>query len=191
MVDMNKVLLLFFSNDGQTSKIVSHVRERLEGVMPVEMCDIRAGAPQDLADYRAVLIGAAVRYGHFSSDLQSYVERHSRALNAMPSAFLGVCLTARKPEKRTPESNVYVRKFLAKTPWQPAMAAAVAGALLYPRYRWYDRWAIRFIMRITGGETDTSKEIVYTDWQQVEGLADDFAEQIKRAYPDMAIPVCA
>ncbi len=109
----------------------------------------------------------------------------------MPSAFLGVCLTARKPEKRTPESNVYVRKFLAKTPWQPAMAAAVAGALLYPRYRWYDRWAIRFIMRITGGETDTSKEIVYTDWQQVEGLADDFAEQIKRAYPDMAIPVCA
>jgi menaquinone-dependent protoporphyrinogen IX oxidase len=40
-----------------------------------------------------------------------------------------------------------------------------AGALRYPRYRWYDRFMIRLIMKMTGGETDTSKEVVYTDWQ--------------------------
>ncbi len=26
---------------------------------------------------------------------------------------------------------------------------------------------IRLIMKMTGGETDTRKEVVYTDWQQV------------------------
>jgi menaquinone-dependent protoporphyrinogen oxidase len=45
-----------------------------------------------------------------------------------------------------------------------------AGALRYPRYRWYDRFMIRLIMKMTGGETDTSKEVVYTDWQQVPDL---------------------
>jgi menaquinone-dependent protoporphyrinogen oxidase len=29
---------------------------------------------------------------------------------------------------------------------------------------------IRLIMKMTGGETDTSKEVVYTDWQQVPDL---------------------
>lgn len=33
---------------------------------------------------------------------------------------------------------------------------------------------IQFIMRITGGETDTSKEVEYTDWQKVEAFADQF-----------------
>ena len=34
-----------------------------------------------------------------------------------------------------------------------------AGALLYPRYKWIDRVMIQLIMKITNGETDTTKEI--------------------------------
>lgn len=34
---------------------------------------------------------------------------------------------------------------------------------------------IRLIMKMTGGETDTSKEVVYTDWQQVTSFAGDIA----------------
>jgi menaquinone-dependent protoporphyrinogen oxidase len=30
---------------------------------------------------------------------------------------------------------------------------------------------IQLIMRMTGGETDTSKEVEYTDWQQVAKFA--------------------
>ena len=50
-----------------------------------------------------------------------------------------------------------------------------AGALRYPRYRWFDRIMIQFIMRMTGGETDTSKEVEYTDWEKVTRFAQDFA----------------
>lgn len=34
---------------------------------------------------------------------------------------------------------------------------------------------IQLIMRMTDGETDTSKEVEYTDWQQVSGFAQDFS----------------
>ena len=45
-----------------------------------------------------------------------------------------------------------------------------AGALLYPRYKWIDRVMIQLIMKITGGETDTTKEIEYTDWGNLKGI---------------------
>ncbi|MDI5677166.1 protoporphyrinogen oxidase, partial [Salmonella enterica subsp. enterica serovar Anatum] len=51
----------------------------------------------------------------------------------------------------------------------------IAGALRYPRYRWYDRLMIKLIMKMSGGETDTSKEVVYTDWEQVAHFAREIA----------------
>ncbi|NUV09706.1 hypothetical protein MS6203_04108 [Escherichia coli] len=46
--------------------------------------------------------------------------------------------------------------------WRPDRCAVIAGALRYPRYRWYDRFMIKLIMKMSGGETDTRKEVVYT-----------------------------
>lgn len=34
---------------------------------------------------------------------------------------------------------------------------------------------IQLIMRMTGGETDTSKEVEYTDWQQVSSFTQNFS----------------
>lgn len=82
-----------------------------------------------------------------------------------------VNLVARKPEKRTPQTNSYARKFLMNSQWRPDRCAVIAGALRYPRYRWYDRFMIKLIMKMSGGETDTRKEVVYTDWEQVANFA--------------------
>ncbi|MGC9492492.1 flavodoxin domain-containing protein, partial [Vibrio genomosp. F10] len=51
-----------------------------------------------------------------------------------------------------------------------------AGALYYPRYKWIDRVMIRFIMKLTGGETDTTKEVEYTNWSKVSIFAKKFNE---------------
>ncbi len=61
-----------------------------------------------------------------------------------------------------------------------ARSAVFAGALRYPRYRWYDRFMIRLIMKMTGGETDTSKEVVYTDWKQVANFAREVAQMTNK-----------
>ncbi|AJJ65070.1 menaquinone-dependent protoporphyrinogen IX dehydrogenase [Yersinia aldovae] len=170
-----KALILYSSRDGQTQAIASYIAKQLSAVATCEIQDLSQVGQIDLSQYQQVMIGASVRYGHFNSVLSKFVNKHVEQLNQMPSAFFAVNLTARKPEKRSPQTNAYVRKFLLSTPWQPTLCTVFAGALRYPRYRWIDRVMIQLIMRMTDGETDTSKEVEYTDWQQVSGFAQDFS----------------
>ncbi|EEP90928.1 MULTISPECIES: menaquinone-dependent protoporphyrinogen IX dehydrogenase [Yersinia] len=170
-----KVLILYSSRDGQTQTIASYIAKELSTGATCEIQDLANVEKIDLRQYQQVMIGASVRYGHFSPVLSKFVNKHVEQLNQIPSAFFAVNLTARKPEKRSPQTNAYVRKFLLGTPWQPTLCTVFAGALRYPRYRWIDKVMIQLIMRMTGGETDTSKEVEYTDWQQVSGFAQDFS----------------
>ncbi|RXX52011.1 protoporphyrinogen oxidase, partial [Enterobacter cloacae] len=42
-------------------------------------------------------------------------------------------------------------------------------------YRWYDRYMVRLVIKMTGGETVTRKEVVYPDWTQVSSFAREIA----------------
>ena len=169
-----KALILYSSRDGQTHAISSYIASELKEKCSCDVIDLVHAGHVDLKSYDQVMIGASIRYGHFNAVLDKFVKKHADTLNQMPSAFFGVNLTARKPEKRSPQTNAYVRKFLLNSPWEPAICGVFAGALRYPRYRWFDKVMIQLIMRMTGGETDTSKEVEYTDWQQVAKFAEDF-----------------
>lgn len=165
-----KTLILYSSHDGQTKKIAAYIAEIIKENVDVK--SIRDVV--NLQDYDRIIIGASIRYGHFNKQLYKMLEKHTALLNQKITAFFGVNLTARKPEKSTPETNVYVRKFLQRITWQPTISAVFAGALFYPCYTFFDRVMIQFIMRITGGETDPTKEIEYTDWQKVRSFSEMF-----------------
>ena len=172
-----KTLILFSTRDGQTREIASYIASELkeQGVY-ADVVNLNRTEEIVWQDYDRVVIGASIRYGHFHPAVDRFVKKHAVTLNSLPSAFYSVNLVARKPEKRTPQTNSYTRKFLLNSPWQPERCAVFAGALRYPRYRWYDLVMIRLIMKITGGETDTSKEVVYTDWPQVAAFAREIAQ---------------
>lgn len=170
-----KALILYSSRDGQTQSIASYIANKLQESLSCDVIDLQQADNIELGQYQQVLIGASIRYGHFNTALHRFVKQHAEQLNRMPSAFFAVNLTARKPEKRSPQTNAYTRKFLLSSPWQPKQCAVFAGALRYPRYRWIDRVMIRLIMKMTGGETDTSKEVEYTDWQQVDRFSQEFS----------------
>ncbi|MEG1653198.1 MAG: menaquinone-dependent protoporphyrinogen IX dehydrogenase [Hafnia sp.] len=169
-----KTLVLYSSHDGQTKAIASSIASTLSETLECDVMDLALSMDINLANYQSVVIGASVRYGHFQRSLYKFTKQNVAQLNTMPSAFFAVNLTARKPEKRTPQTNAYTRKFLLATPWQPKQCAVFAGALRYPRYGWLDKVMIKLIMNMTGGETDTSKEVEYTDWQDVTRFAKDF-----------------
>lgn len=172
-----KILIIYSSTDGQTKKIAHTLAAELQALQPSAVITLYALSSIDsitLADYDKVIIGASIRYGHFNKALEQYVNRYAAELNDKKTAFYSVNLTARKPDKNTPETNVYTRKFLQRIEWKPTQSAVFAGALYYPRYGFFDRFMIRLIMKITGGETDTSKEIEYTDWQKVAEFAKEF-----------------
>ena len=172
-----KTLILFSTRDGQTHEIANTIAAELSGLgVESDVIDLNNAQPVRWESYERVVIGASIRYGHFSPVLDSFVKQHRETLSQMPSAFFSVNLVARKPEKNTPETNSYTQKFLTRSPWQPNACAVFAGALRYPRYRWFDRLMIQLIMKMTGGETDTRKEVVYTDWQQVSVFAREIAQ---------------
>ena len=170
-----KTLILYSSHDGQTKKISEFLTALLEGDVTVDSLH----EDYDIHDFDRIVIGASIRYGHFNKKLYRFVENNAIYFEQKKTAFFGVNLTARKEGKNDPETNVYVRKFLQRIKWRPKLAAVFAGALFYPHYKWFDRVMIRFIMRITGGETDTTKEIEYTDWEKVKQFAQRINEMDK------------
>ncbi|OOF13605.1 protoporphyrinogen oxidase [Salinivibrio sp. MA427] len=171
-----KVLLLHSSREGQTKKILHYIESQLGERAQCDVSDLHQAPTLDLTQYDRVLIGASIRYGHFNKKLYQFIDTHSEQLNRVKAGFFSVNLTARKPGKDTAETSAYSRKFLEKSPWTPQLHGVFAGALYYPRYKWFDRMMIRLIMHITGGETDTSKEVEYTDWQKVKAFTDQFAQ---------------
>ncbi|HEP1898605.1 TPA: menaquinone-dependent protoporphyrinogen IX dehydrogenase [Kluyvera cryocrescens] len=172
-----KTLMLFSTRDGQTREIAAYLCSQLNELgADTAMIDLNRTDDIEWQLYDRVIIGASIRYGHFHPALDRFVKKHAAVLQSMPSAFFSVNLVARKPEKRSPQTNSYTRKFLLRSPWQPDSCAVFAGALRYPRYGWFDRFMIRLIMKMTGGETDTRKEVVYTDWEQVAGFAREIVQ---------------
>lgn len=124
-----------------------------------------------LEEYDWVLIGGSIHYGKHETFLTDFIHQHKAALEQTKTLFFSVNLTARKPEKNTPDTNPYLKKYLGKMNWNPTRTHVFAGALLYSQYRFWDKQIIRFIMWLTKGNTDTSKDIDYTDWQDVKRLA--------------------
>ncbi len=86
-------------------------------------------------------------------------------------------VVARKPEKNTPETNPYMKKFLELSLWKPQQLGVFAGKIDYPKYRFFDKTMIRFIMWMTKGPTDTSGTYEFTNWQQVEEFGKAFADR--------------
>ncbi|NOH81461.1 menaquinone-dependent protoporphyrinogen IX dehydrogenase [Vibrio sp. RE86] len=172
---MAKALLLYSTREGQTKKILQFIEKRLSDY-ECDYIDLHSVESVDLNQYDKVLIGASIRYGHLNKKLYKFIERNLNALIESKAAFFCVNLTARKEDqgKDTPEGSAYIKTFLKKSPWQPELIGVFAGALYYPRYSWFDRTMIKFIMNMTGGETDTTKEIEYTNWEKVTLFADKF-----------------
>lgn len=165
---MAKTLLIYHGIYGHTRKIAEAIRDeviRLGGEL--DIVEIESFAVADAERYDAIVIGAAIRNGKHNKAVLALIRSHQALLDAKPSAFFSVSLVARKPAKNTPETNPYVKTFLARSPWKPRLVGVFAGDLDYQRYRFSDRHIIRFIMTLTGGPTDLNTKVEFTDWEVV------------------------
>ena len=178
---MARILVLFASIDGHTARVAQRVAERLEhSGHPVALRAV-AEAPAQLDDSDAVIVGGAIRYGHHPRALEAWVRTHRAQLAGKPNAFFSVCLSAGGPGARPDTARGYLDDFRTRTGWQPAIAASFAGALLYRRYNPFIRFMMRLIVGMAGGDTDTSRDYEYTDWQAVERFAAEFGAGLQRA----------
>lgn len=131
--------------------------------------------------YEAVLIGASIRHGKHDPSVVEYVRKHQPQLDALPSGFFSVSLIARKPTRNTPETNPYLKTFVARSPWKPRLVGVFGGELDYQRYGLFNRYVIRLIMTITGGPTDLNTRTTFTNWDEVDRFAGRFAALLGRS----------
>ncbi|RAI44438.1 menaquinone-dependent protoporphyrinogen IX dehydrogenase [Rhodoplanes roseus] len=169
--------IFYASRDGQSRKIATHVAGRLAArglaATPTDLADGQPTAA-DLAGAPLVAAIMSIRYGKHLPEGLRFVETVRSMPDPPPLALASVNLTARKAGKDTAEGNVYLRKLIERNGLTPVLATAFAGRLDYPRYGLFDKTMIRFIMLVTGGPTDPTSVVEYTQWDKV----DAFAEQI-------------
>ncbi len=173
----NKKIAVFYSTrDGQSERIAQRIVARLcrTGVTATIQLLTRNTRPKIEAQSSAIVAILAVRYGRVLPEAAEFLTVYVSWEQAPPLALAVVNLVARNKSRRTPQTNPYLRKTLARYRLSPALATAFAGRLNYPKYRFFDKQIIRLIMAMTGGVADGRSDIEYTDWEQV----DDFAASI-------------
>jgi menaquinone-dependent protoporphyrinogen oxidase len=166
---MKNILFLYSTVDGHTLKICRRLQHVVEQAgLQVTVAALRPDF--ELEAFDTIVIGASIRYGKHRPEVARFIRAKRAILERKPSAFFSVNIVARKPNKNTPETNPYVGKFLHQIGWRPRHVAVFAGMLDYPRYGFWDRQVIRFIMLLTKGPTDPESVVEFTDWEQVEAF---------------------
>lgn len=175
----NLIFLLYASHDGHTLKIVKRMVSILTQLkQEVSVYNVAHRSPPSfmLDEASMVMVLSPIRFGHHLPAIDAYLKDHKSLFDMRKLGLVSINLTARKPEKNEPHTNPYFRKWLKRHKIEPALQAVFGGHLDYPRYRWWEKHIIRFIMKITGGPTDLMTVKDYTNWPQVEALAYKIAE---------------
>ncbi len=168
---MSRILIVYSTTDGHTARICQRLQQVIEDAgHAVAVVSVGEADSLDLQAFDTVVIGASIRYGRHSTQVAEFIRRNTALLGNKANAFFSVNIVARKPDRSQPDTNPYLRRFLRQISWRPQLLAVFAGKLDYPRYRFFDRLMIRFIMLLTHGPTDPTAVIEFTDWQQVEAF---------------------
>jgi len=180
---MPRILLLYATAEGQTARIAERIAHTLreEGHI-VEMLPADTTQPElDPAAYDGVMVGASIHYGHHPAYLHKLIRRHRETLMVRPCGFFSVSLSAGGPRPKLAAAQRYLDKFMRNTGWQPQLIASFAGALKYSLYGPIKRRVMIVFMTLGGGETDTSRDYEYTDWDAVERFAHTYAQRLTQA----------
>jgi menaquinone-dependent protoporphyrinogen oxidase len=179
---MARILVVYGTTDGHTAKIASAIADTLRSHGAV--VDVhQAGRTQCLPDhYDGVVVAAPVRGGKYLKPVRRWVRAHVAALNTRTTAFVSVSLGVLQHDPAVDRTlKAIINRFLAETGWHPVVIKSVAGALLYTRYNWFIRRVMKRIAAKAGGDTVTTRDYEYTDWQDLRTFAGQFELQLTRA----------
>jgi len=174
--EKSKLLILYSTVDGHTKHICEYMSEKLNKKKEITISPIEDSKQFNLSDFSEIVLGASVRYGYHRKNVYEFINTYKAILEKKKTAFFSLNLTARKPEKNTPDTNPYIIKFLKKVQWEPTIKGVFAGRLDYPSLDCANKLAILFIMVITNGPKDISQVYELTDWKKVDQLIESISE---------------
>ena len=180
---MTSVLIIYGTTDGHTRK-VAHRMADMVAELGIRVTTREAKKARDVrADaYDAVIITASLHARGYQHGVTRWIEANVDALRTRPTAFVSVCLAIlEKDPVARHEANAIAERFVMQHSWRPNEIQVVAGALAYTRYGWLKKLIMRRIAAQAGGDTDTTRDHEYTDWDALEGFVHGFARQFELA----------
>lgn len=155
-----RVLVAYASKAGSTAEIAEKIGEVLKehsfsvDVLPISMV-------HTLSQYRAIILGSAIRTGKILPEAMSFIEKNQDLLHAVPFSLFVVCLTMKKDDeinrKTVHEYLVPVFQLV-----EPAKVGLFAGALNVKRLGIVERMIIKALKAVEGD---------YRRWDQIESWA--------------------
>lgn len=174
---MADICIVYATGEGQTAKVAERLVEHLSDLGHMAEAYHVEELPNALAitDYDGVLVGASIHRGKHQKRIKSFIGDHLDALSTLPSGFFQVSLSAAiADEESQAEALGYVDELIEETGWHPDRFAIFGGALRYSEYGFLTRSMMKYIAKRATGDTDTSRDYEYTDWEEVEQFAEAF-----------------
>lgn len=182
-----KVLFIYASSEGHTSKIAHYLDQQarnmgfdsqLKNISSIKKLNLLAPLLQKVD---CILIGASVHLGQHQSKIKRLLQLDRSLTANKPTVFFSVSLMA--ASKRAEDCSLALQQamgFVQNQPWQPEQIWTVPGALPYTRYNWLTRMLMKWIVKRHEGDTDTSRDYVYTNWVELEKKLEQFLLSVKQ-----------
>jgi len=157
-----KILVAYATRAGSTAEIAETIGQTLAlqngavDVLPLEKV-------KSLKGYKAVVLGSAIRIGHWLPEAVRFVEQNRDSLAQMPAAFFAVHLMNLGSDEANRKARLAyldpVRKLVT-----PKKEAFFAGVGDYKKVSWLDRLLARAVKAPEGD---------FRDWTAVRAWAEE------------------
>lgn len=179
---MCTVPVFYATTYGQTRRIAERIADvlRQDGHASVALeVTSEAGRHFDWRRASGAVLAAALYAGRHQRSVADFARAHAAHLNAMPSWFVSVSLSAASThaEERQAAERI-AHAFIEDIGWTPGQVSCIAGSLAYTQYSFLVRWFMRRIARKEGASTDTSRDHEFTDWSAVAALSRRFGRAV-------------
>ena len=175
--------VFYATTHGQTRRIAERIaavlgRDGHESVA-LEVTSVEARR-FDWQHAHGAVIAASLHAGAHQRSAHEFVRAHVDRLNAIPSWFVSVSLSAASanPQERLAAEQI-AQAFVERLGWTPRRMRCVAGRLAYTQYSPVTRWLIRRIARKEHAPTDTSRDYELTDWTALERDTRQFGQDVR------------
>jgi menaquinone-dependent protoporphyrinogen oxidase len=183
MGPMANVLIVYATTEGQTAKVAQHIadvaRKQAHGVevRTAEVALGEEGVP--LGTFDVIFAGGSVHEGRHQRSLRQFLKGNASELASKVTGLFSLSMAAASddPEERKAAIG-YIEDLIAHTGVTPTVRAAVPGALRYTQYSWLKRFVMKRISASRGGETDTSRDFEYTDWDAVTAFTEEVLARV-------------
>ncbi|HXK10034.1 MAG TPA: flavodoxin domain-containing protein [Vicinamibacteria bacterium] len=163
-VAQGRVLVAYASKAASTAEVAAVVARKLADTgLAVDLR--RARNVRSVDAYRAVVVGSAIRAGHWLGEASGFVKTHREALVARKTAFFTLCMTL---QQDTPANREKVAAYLKpmRQVLEPDWIEFFAGKMEYRRLALGPRLIVK-AMKVPEGD--------FRDWNAIGSWADRLA----------------